>query len=390
MKILYFTQYEVTHNDVSEILTKMGHKVEKITHEMTDYCVDYEFSNWFKGELEKDIYDMIFSVYFIPLVAKMAFLNKIKYVVWVFDAMTLSMYSEMIYSPYNYVFTFDRQDCEFLREKGVKNIWHLPLAVNVDRVQAGLRDDVYTELEDSVTFLGSLYTGEYDLFSQIKDLPDGMKGYIDAIVSAQLCIPGFELMREMVTKELAKELENYAMVESGDEFFYTSQDVFLGMLLKKTTIEERKRILTEIAEKFKLTLFTNSDAKVLTNVIVRGYADYYTEMPQIFHKSAININITHRAIKSGISLRVLDVMGAGGFLISNYQPELCELFVPGEEFVCYYNTRDLLEKIDYYLKHPKERKKIAQKGKEKVEKYYTYEKQFEKMFAIIEEKESLL
>lgn len=385
MKILYFTQYEITHEDVSDVLKKMGHDVKKVSREMSDYCIDYQFSSWLQEELENGQYDMIFSVYFIPLVSKIAFLNKMKYVVWVFDAMTLSMYSEMIFSPYNYIFTFDRQDCELLRKKGVKNIWHLPLAVNIDRVQAGLRDDVYTQLEDSVTFLGSLYTGKYDFFSQIKNLPDDMKGYIDAIVAAQLCMPGSELMREMVTKELAGELEKYALIESGEEFFYTSQDVFLDMLLKKATIEERKKVLEAVSENFKLALFTNSDAKELTRAIVHGYADYYTEMPQIFYKSAINLNITHRAIKSGISLRALDVMGAGGFLISNYQPELCEMFVPGEEFVCYYNTQDLLEKIEYYLEHLEERKAIAEKGKEKIEKYYTYEKQFEKMFKIIEE-----
>ena len=135
------------------------------------------------------------------------------------------------------------------------------------------------------------------------------------------------------------------------------------------------------------SIFTNSDTRNLPNAIIRGYADYYTDMPQIFHKSAINLNITHRAIKSGISLRALDVMGAGGFLISNYQPELCELFVPNEEFVCYYDMLDLQEKVCYYMKNPDERKAIAKRGQEKIERYYTYEIQLKKMFEIINKNE---
>lgn len=383
MRILYFTQFEVTHEDMYDILKKMGHQVKKVNREITNYCIDYAFSDWLQKELTNEEYDMVFSVYFIPLISKITHFYKLKYVTWIFDAMTLSMYSQMIFSPYNYIFTFDRKDYEILKQKGVKNVWHLPLAVNVERIKAQLRDDKYEELSDSVTFLGSLYTGKYDFFSQINNLPDYIKGYVDALVVSQLCMPGSELIRESVTSELVNELNQYVTIECLDEFLYTPEDVYIDMLLKKATITERETILEEISRKNKLTIFTDSDASNLQKAIIRGYADYYTEMPQIFYKSAINLNITHRAIQSGISLRVLDVMAAGGFLISNEQPELCELFVPNEEFVCYSNMQDLLEKIRYFLNNPDERKAIAQKGQEKVTKYYTYEIQFSKMFEII-------
>ena len=123
MKILFFTQYEITHEDLYAVLRKMGHQVKKVNHEMNDYCIDYQFSAWLQSELENEEYDLIFSVYFIPLISKIAYLKKIKYVVWIFDAMTLAMYSQMIFSPYNYIFTFDREDCEELKRKGIKNVY---------------------------------------------------------------------------------------------------------------------------------------------------------------------------------------------------------------------------------------------------------------------------
>ena len=38
----------------------------------------------------------------------------------------------------------------------------------------------------------------------------------------------------------------------------------------------------------------------------------------MFANSKVNLNITLRNIKTGIPLRALDIMGAGGFLLTNY------------------------------------------------------------------------
>ena len=47
--------------------------------------------------------------------------------------MTLTIYSQMIYNPYNYILTFYRKDYEMMKQKDVKNVWHLHLVVNVER-----------------------------------------------------------------------------------------------------------------------------------------------------------------------------------------------------------------------------------------------------------------
>ena len=60
----------------------------------------------------------------------------------------------------------------------------------------------------------------------------------------------------------------------------------------------------------------------LPNVINMGSVDYYDMMPYVFKCSDINLNITLRSIKTGIPLRAMDIMGAGGFLMSNYQVDL--------------------------------------------------------------------
>ena len=96
-------------------------------------------------------------------------------------------------------------------------------------------------------------------------------------------------------------------------------------------------------------------------------------MPKIFKCSKINLNMTLRSIKSGIPQRAFDIMGCGGFLLSNYQPELAEYFIPGEDLVLYDSVDDLIQKIDYYLSHEEERLQIAKNGYEKVKRYHTYD-----------------
>ena len=120
------------------------------------------------------------------------------------------------------------------------------------------------------------------------------------------------------------------------------------------------------------------------NVCNNGPLDYYNKMPIVFYNSKININITIRSIRRGIPLRAMDIMGAGGFLLSNYQQELNELFVDREDLVLFHNDEDMMDKIEYYLSHEKEREEIAVNGQEKIRELHDYRNTWEKIFAICE------
>jgi len=129
---------------------------------------------------------------------------------------------------------------------------------------------------------------------------------------------------------------------------------------------ERRELLETLGSKYAVHLYTYESDLQIPGVENRGKIDYYDEMPYVFRCSKINLNITLRSIKTGIPLRALDIMGSGGFLLSNYQQELLEYFVPGEDFVFYESTEDLMAKAEYYLTHDKERREIAQNGCKKV------------------------
>lgn len=118
-----------------------------------------------------------------------------------------------------------------------------------------------------------------------------------------------------------------------------------------------------------------------------GSVDYWSEMPKVFRASKINLNFTIPNIKSGIPLRVWDVLGAGGFLLTNYQAEIPLYFTEGEDLVCFDGIEDLREKAAYYLSHEEERNRIAGQGYEKVKKYHSYLNRIQTILKIIEDAE---
>ena len=79
-------------------------------------------------------------------------------------------------------------------------------------------------------------------------------------------------------------------------------------------------------------------------------------------------------------------MGCQGFVLSNYQEEIAEHFVPGEECVLYESLEDMYIKADYYLKHEAERERIAAAGYEKVKRDFAFEQRLRDMMRMMGEK----
>ena len=148
------------------------------------------------------------------------------------------------------------------------------------------------------------------------------------------------------------------------------------------TREDRLLALKLLSNHYDVALYSREKNDLLDKVRYMGTVDYDSDMPKVFKSSDINLNMTLKCIRSGIPLRALDVMGAGGFLLSNYQPELAENFIDGEEMVMYESIEDMYAKAAFYLKNPDIRREIAIRGHERVALEYGYEDRFDKMFSI--------
>lgn len=324
----------------------------------------------------------VMSLNYMPIVARACKPFKIPYISLSADCPCSTLYSKTLEYEHNRVFLFDKLQTEKFTPVNPKNIHHLPLATDVelwDKISVSKSDkDLYG---CDVSFIGSLYS-EVCQYNKIQNkLPDMMKGYVDGLIAAQQNVYGYYFIEDAITEEWAREFQKIAGLSSVaddyvDDIKGIIADTYLGY---KCTEQERINTLKAVSDNFKTHIWTQSDTSMLPNINNRGPADSGTMMPRIFKCSKININTTNRAIRSGIPLRIFDIMGCGGFLISNYQPELLDYFIPGEDIVLYDSIPDLLEKINYYLNNEEERLAIAHNGYEKIKKYHTYDIRLESM-----------
>lgn len=106
----------------------------------------------------------------------------------------------------------------------------------------------------------------------------------------------------------------------------------------------------------------------------------FQEAAKIYAKSKICLNI---AMKEDLNMRCFEVMGSGGFLLTDYVPYMEELFEDGKHLVLYRSLDEAVDKAKYYLTHDDEREKIAQAGFEEVMKKHTIDKRVGRILEVI-------
>lgn len=387
MNILFYRYGSICEPDIIASFKHLGFKITEDTREV--YNKQLLPSDCIKGLnelLKQDTYSFVFSINFFPSVSDVCNIWGIPYLCLIVDSPVLELFSTSLANPCNKIFLFDRQLYNDFHHINPDGIFHIPLATNVrdnyaTATMASAADRA--RFSSDISFIGSLYS-EKCLYNQIT-LPEKMRGYVDGLIEAQLLVYGYNFIEECVTPELIEafckvrpELINFPDSMKVDTKAVIAQHI----ISVKVAEQERLRYLKALSEHFNVDLYTGSDTYSMPLIHNRGFAKTNTEMPIIFHQSKINLNLTAKSIRSGLSLRIFDVLGCEGFLITNYQAELPEHFNIGEDLEAYTSLDDLMGKCEYYLLHDKERQEIAHNGFEKVKKYHTYDIRLTQMLEI--------
>lgn len=388
MKLLYCKWGSICEEGVDRALQELEIEVDYITQELkhTDYDTDYLKA--IVNKITNVEYDFVLSINFVPLISKACNLCKVKYVCWTVDNPSLQLYSKDLQNSCNYVFMFDRMQYEKFYPVNPNGIFYMPLACDYSffsSIKVTKKERVSYDCD--ISFVGSTYS-EKCKYNQIKNMPEYIKGYVDGLIHAQMNVYGYNLIEDSLTESFCQEFKKYANwgtlpMDYVEDTQGLVADSYIG---EKCTEQERICILRNISEHFDMDMYTASDLSEIPKIHNRGIADSKTMMPQIFQCSRINLNMTNRPIRSGLPQRIFDIMGVGGFLLTNYQPELPEYFEIGKELVVYESQDDLLDKIQYYLSHEEERKRIAANGQKAIEERHQYYMRLKLMFETVLQK----
>lgn len=388
-EILVYRYRSICEPDVIEAFRNQGYTVIEDMSIIECENKPAETINRISRLIDSYNFHFIFSINFFPLISEICEIYKLRYVCWTVDVPVLELFSPAIRNSCNRIFLFDYTQYEYFRNQNPDNIFYMPLATGInrwDRVIGNASVKDRKRYASDISFVGSLYSEKND-YKKIQGLSDYSKGYIQGLVEAQLNVYGVNFIEEMLTDrimeemaELVPDMHTPLCKDNEAARRYLIAHCFIGYDIAE---KERYRLLGALSELYDVDLYTFSGADVLPKVHAHSPVNSQTEMPLVFHESRINLNITMRPIATGLSLRVYDVCGCGGFLLTNWQEELPVLYEPGVEVETFSSQEELLDKAAYYLKHEDERQAIARRGYERTKAEHTFDRRIKDMLRII-------
>lgn len=338
---------------------------------------DEAFAKRFMKQMDRKSYSCVLSVNYMPVISDICERMGIRYIAWVYDSPLHIRRLDSMKNSCNRIYFFDRAQADEYRSCGVDGAYYMPLAVEPDVFgKTGIECDDYN---CEVSLLGQLYKSEY--YDLCGALSLYNRGYLEGIIGAQSQITGGFIVDEMLSDEIVANI-NDDFSKAGDRTFSADKRELSYTLAKEVTGRQRFTALALLQDRCNVNVYSNDVDNRLGEVKFCGYADYYTQMPDVFRKSKINLNISLCTIKTGIPLRILDIMACGGFVLTNAQPELAEYFDIGNEIVVYEDMKDLVMKARYYLEHDKERLRIARNSYRKVCEEFTFDNRIKTMLEI--------
>lgn len=136
----------------------------------------------------------------------------------------------------------------------------------------------------------------------------------------------------------------------------------------------REAVKYAVLNHFKIDVYGKGWEEFISKDMIKGEFVPNDRLHRYYSSADIVLNV-HRGdmLQNGfISNRIFDVTASGGFVVSDYMPEIEEVY--GDLIPMYHNSEDYGQIVRYYLNHPEERRQKAQKAREITLKNFTVEK----------------
>lgn len=356
-------------------LTALGCHCVEFREPFTDSHMDTVFMMHVMDCMQKESIQMVFSWNYVPLLANACEIMKIPYASWICNLSDYLLLSKTILHPCNYLFCFDRVYSESLADRGCTHVYHYPLAVAVDAFEEEIQceSQAWDGHAAEISLLGGP-DNDRESLSEMEGLSEYAAGYIAGIEEAQIRVYGYNFVEKMLDEAVARDIQQKAGIELGDLFFDDPRGVAAELVNREITRKEYLRVTERLTGRYRLNVYTDSQ-----------YQDNVGKMPLIMNRSRINLVITPKAVQSGIPQRVLDILACGGFCLTNYQPEIAEIFEDGVELVMYTDMEDMAQKVDWYLNNEEERAAIARAGCVKVREQFSMRASLARILEIVGE-----
>lgn len=110
------------------------------------------------------------------------------------------------------------------------------------------------------------------------------------------------------------------------------------------------------------------------------------DMARVYSASGVTFNVTYPHSITQPNMRTFEAPACGILMINDYLEGVQQFFEVGKEIELYRDIPELKRKVEFYLEHPAERRRIAQAGQARAHNDHTYQLRMRKMMDCILER----
>lgn len=281
---------------------------------------------------------------------------RIPYVSWFTDTPRMILHERQIYmSPYVVAATWERAYIPYLHALQFQHVFYMPLATDPELFSTAPE----TQWKRPLAFVGnSMVALANDAWRTLEPYPALVRGMLAA----------FEEGRVNRTTFVAgiDSLLDAALLEGCTPSVLRHIEL---CFIYEATRRERATLAVALDD-FGLEVRGDPDWRYCAGRA--GDPISYTEaLPAFYRETAVNVNVTSLQMSTAVNQRVFDCPAAGGFLITDAQSDLQEMFEP-DEYVAYSSLDELRDLVRHYLAHPAERNAIVERARKRILAQHTH------------------
>ncbi len=291
---------------------------------------------------------------------------------WFVDNPHLILYLfNKVISDYTAIFTWDSDNIDTLKEQGFQRIFYLPLGTDPERFRPGLHGSANNTFTTDVCFVGN--SMHYKVGQRLK----ASRPPKELLRSYRAVAAGFGNSDE-------KSVYSYLLHEHQDllPYFMELESAerklaYEAMITWEATRQYRLQCVQGIMD-FNPLVVGDKGWNISLKAESRPWrwhkeVSYYEDLPWLYPLVKVNFNCTSKQMKGAVNQRVFDVPATGAFVLTDWRVQIEQLFIPGQEVICFNHLDEVPDLTKYYLSHPHAREKIALAARKRILAEHSYQ-----------------
>ena len=273
-------------------------------------------------------------------------------------------------SKYLHIFVWEKSFIKRLKELGFENVVYLPLATSKDFLnEKTISKNKIKKFTCDVAFVGASNTEDADIMLEKGKFQEEEMELSKRAIDYQIMHSDIEM------RLILSELDNGSFSKLSEH-----RKILLECYsVLKATSNFREDVVSILSKNFNFKLFGDEIWNKMYPSHYFGKLDYYKEVHHLYKYAKIIVNTTSFQMNTAVNQRVYDTFLCDGFLVSDYREDYDILF--GKNVIpVFRSTEEMVEIVQYYLEHEKERKEKIETIKSIIKSKHRYIYRVEELF----------